>query len=290
MSKLRFRWCSVSALSACALGPPLPNHSSYSEWLQHGKWVTPNATIGSTTVSATLEQRNQFMNVRPGRSGEWALLSIPGTVRQGMLGPGEQRWCAALMQVAYNAIDQEMAVPGSALKGTAFWQFYYPGQQAPESEGGGRGLFGELPAVPAGERCVQTVVYDGCCSRHTCCRGAACCRVAKRCRLRQGTHYLFLFHSMPTHPGIYPTDAAFQPIQDNAHKVAQLSTQPVAGCTPSPQAVASVPPVPDCVQTWVNGTAGTGDPLPSLLGRQPVSMARTKSCREPGVAATGACL
>ena len=31
---------------------------------EYGKWVTPNATIGGTTVSATLDQRNEFYDVR----------------------------------------------------------------------------------------------------------------------------------------------------------------------------------------------------------------------------------
>jgi hypothetical protein len=31
--------------------------------LQHGKWVTANATIGGNFVSATLDERNEFMDV-----------------------------------------------------------------------------------------------------------------------------------------------------------------------------------------------------------------------------------
>ncbi|PSC76452.1 nitrilase 2 [Micractinium conductrix] len=73
---------------------------------EHGKWVTDNATIGGKFVSATLEERNSFMDV------------------------------------AYGAIDNLLRAPGSAFKGALFWQWFSPGQEAPASEGGGRGLFG----------------------------------------------------------------------------------------------------------------------------------------------------
>ncbi|KAL4423208.1 hypothetical protein ABPG77_000341, partial [Micractinium sp. CCAP 211/92] len=58
--------------------------------------------------------------------------------------------------------------------------------------------------------------------------------------------------------GIYPTDAAFEPILENAKEVAQLNAQPVVGCVVNPQSAAPAEPATDCKQTWVDGQPGTG--------------------------------
>lgn len=39
----------------------------------------------------------------------------------------------------------------------------------------------------------------------------------------------------------------------------KLNAQPVAACVPAQHKVASLVPVPDCKETWVDGRAGTGE-------------------------------
>lgn len=46
------------------------------------------------------------------------------------------------MQIAYQQIQSLMQEPNSPLQGSAFWQWYAPGQEAAPTEGGGSGLFG----------------------------------------------------------------------------------------------------------------------------------------------------
>ncbi|PRW59651.1 nitrilase 2 isoform A [Chlorella sorokiniana] len=58
--------------------------------------------------------------------------------------------------------------------------------------------------------------------------------------------------------GIYSGDDAFKPILENAQLVGKLNQQPVAACVPAQHKVASLGPVPDCKETWVDGRAGTG--------------------------------
>jgi hypothetical protein len=49
----------LSLLPRLLPGPCLPGA------LQFGKWVTDNATIGGKFVSASLDERNEFLTVRP---------------------------------------------------------------------------------------------------------------------------------------------------------------------------------------------------------------------------------
>ena len=56
--------------------------------------------------------------------------------------------CCLPLQEAYAEIDKLLAAD-RGLKGALFWQWFNNGQEAPASEGGGRGLFGELPPLPA---------------------------------------------------------------------------------------------------------------------------------------------
>ena len=46
-------------------------------------------------------------------------------------------------QVAYTQINKMLNSGNTSLQGSLFWQWYGEGQEAPASEGGGRGLFGE---------------------------------------------------------------------------------------------------------------------------------------------------
>ena len=48
-----------------------------------------------------------------------------------------------LLQVAYTQINKMLSSGNTSLQGSLFWQWYGEGQEAPASEGGGRGLFGE---------------------------------------------------------------------------------------------------------------------------------------------------
>lgn len=80
----------------------------------------------------------------------------------------------AFMKAAY---DQTTLLQsnGSALKGSLFWQFYAPGQVAPLTEGGGRGLYGIYPTdtsfefvkenAAAGAKLAAAAAADGCVPR-----------------------------------------------------------------------------------------------------------------------------
>ena len=160
------------------------------------------------------------------------------------------------LQEAYAEIDKLLEAD-SGLKGALFWQWFNNGQEAPASEGGGRGLFGELRLLQdAGCCCLRLACAPPCSipTHHPPSRTPPC----------SGPPLTTL--PAPRHPacppppaaGIYDTDEAFQPILDSAQTVQRLNAQPLAGCVPASHRAAPVDPVPDCQQTWVNGAPGTG--------------------------------
>ena len=213
--------------------PPHPSLAPLPVSLQHGKWVTDNATIGGKFVSATLEERNSFMDVSARawncmwqllrlhceRDSAWvvtsaALRACCSSCATSVCTPHPQlathSTTPSLLppQVAYGAIDNLLRAPGSAFKGALFWQWFSPGQEAPASEGGGRGLFGERSVqgcreapAPAGGCPVGSGIPRLLCGRRSCDK----CTASER-RLP----------ATPRCAGIYETDDAFRPILENA--------------------------------------------------------------------------
>ena len=60
---LRLRPCVLISLPAPLAALPLPLCLPCPLLLQFGKWVTDNATIGGKFVSASLDERNEFLTV-----------------------------------------------------------------------------------------------------------------------------------------------------------------------------------------------------------------------------------